>query len=70
MRLPFLKWLDSREIIIADRSVDPFEPHPDDLRAAYFYFTIFRVMSAAQPPKPEKVGIKKTQPLINSLKNK
>ncbi|KAJ0181675.1 hypothetical protein K1T71_002397 [Dendrolimus kikuchii] len=57
MRLPRLKWLDSREILSTDRSVEPFEPHPDDLRSAYFNFTIFRVMSAPQPPKPDKGAV-------------
>ncbi|XP_063839264.1 uncharacterized protein LOC135088346 [Ostrinia nubilalis] len=57
MRLPRLKWLDSREVLPTDRSAEPFEPHPDDLRSAYFNFTIFRVMSAAQPPKPEKGAV-------------
>ncbi|XP_072936598.1 uncharacterized protein [Epargyreus clarus] len=54
MRLPHLQWLDSREVLPTDRSIDPFEPHPDDLRATYFNFTVFRIMSVAQPPKPEK----------------
>ncbi|KAM3962734.1 uncharacterized protein ACR2FA_003115 [Aphomia sociella] len=57
MRLPRLKWLDSREILPNDRPIEPFEPHPDDLRATYFNFTVFRIMSAAQPPKPEKGAI-------------
>ncbi|XP_060801362.1 uncharacterized protein LOC106142986 [Amyelois transitella] len=56
MRLPRLKWLDSREILISDRSTD-FEPHPDDLRSSYFNFTVFRIMSAPQPPKPEKGAV-------------
>ncbi|KOB65186.1 Uncharacterized protein OBRU01_23103 [Operophtera brumata] len=57
MRLTRLKWLDSREILSTDRSVEPFVPHPDDLRSAYFNFTIFRVMSAVQPPKLEKGSV-------------
>ncbi|KAL0848975.1 hypothetical protein ABMA28_013361 [Loxostege sticticalis] len=57
MRLPHLKWLDCREVLPTDRSADPFEPHPDDLRSAYFNFTIFRIMSAPQPPKPEKGAV-------------
>lgn len=53
-----LKWLDLRQILPTDRPAEvdpPHEPHPDDLRSSYFYFTILRVMSAAMPPKPEKV---------------
>ncbi|CAH0404662.1 unnamed protein product [Chilo suppressalis] len=57
MRLPLLKWLDSRQIMATDRSEEPFEPHPDDLRAAFFTFTVFRIMSAPQPPKPEKGAV-------------
>ncbi|XP_053625801.1 uncharacterized protein LOC128683833 isoform X2 [Plodia interpunctella] len=57
LKLPRLRWLDSREILITDRPPDTFEPHPDDLRAAYFNFTIFRIMSAPQPPKPEKGAV-------------
>ncbi|XP_026757456.2 uncharacterized protein LOC113517096 isoform X1 [Galleria mellonella] len=56
-RLPRLKWLDSREILLTNRPIDPFEPHPNDLRSTYFNFTIFRIMSAPQPPKPEKGAI-------------
>ncbi|CAB3231283.1 unnamed protein product [Arctia plantaginis] len=54
MVLPRLKWLDSRQVLPTDRSLEPYEAHPDDLRSSYFYFTVFRVMSAPQPPKPEK----------------
>ncbi|XP_075991486.1 uncharacterized protein LOC142986750 [Anticarsia gemmatalis] len=59
MRLRRLKWLDSREIHASDRSPasETFEMHPDDLRSTYFNFTVFRVMSAAQPPKPEKGAV-------------
>ncbi|XP_047507392.1 uncharacterized protein LOC125051224 [Pieris napi] len=56
-RLPRLLWLDNREILPTDRSVEPFEPHPDDLRTAYFNFTVFRIMSAIQPPKAEKGAV-------------
>ncbi|XP_045511050.1 uncharacterized protein LOC123705971 [Colias croceus] len=53
-RFPRLQWLDCREVLPTDRSAEPFEPHPDDLRSAYFDFTVFRVISVPQPPKPEK----------------
>lgn len=54
-RLHRLKWLDLREILPTDKPVEPFEPHPDDLRSSYFYFTVMRVMSAIPLPKHEKV---------------
>ncbi|XP_059059227.1 uncharacterized protein LOC131852575 isoform X2 [Achroia grisella] len=57
MRLPRLKWLDSREILTTDRPIDPFEPHTDDLLSTYFNFTVLRIMSVPQPPKPEKGAI-------------
>lgn len=57
MRLPRLQWLDRREILPTDRPVEPFDPHPDDLRSAYFHFTVFRIMSIPPPPKPDKVLI-------------
>ena len=55
MRLPRLQWLDRREILPTDRLVEPLDPHPDELRSAYFNFTVFRIMSVPPPPKPEKV---------------
>ncbi|CAH0726498.1 unnamed protein product, partial [Brenthis ino] len=57
MRLPRLQWLDTREILPTDRPVEPFDPHPDDLRSAYFNFTVFRIMSIPPPPKPDKGAI-------------
>ncbi|XP_028034090.1 uncharacterized protein LOC114245955 [Bombyx mandarina] len=53
-RLPRLKCLDNREVLSIDRVPELLEPHPDDLRSAYFYFTVIRIMSVPQPPKPEK----------------
>ncbi|XP_063618012.1 uncharacterized protein LOC134790929 [Cydia splendana] len=55
MRLPQLQWLDSREILPTDRPDEDFwDPHPDDYRSNYFNFTILRIMSIPQPPKPDK----------------
>ncbi|VVC97253.1 unnamed protein product, partial [Leptidea sinapis] len=54
LRLPRLQWLDCREVLPSDRPQDGFEPHPDDLRSGYFNFSVFRIMSVPQPPKPEK----------------
>ncbi|XP_047042071.1 uncharacterized protein LOC124646078 isoform X2 [Helicoverpa zea] len=54
MRLTRLHYLDCREILPTDRPLEHIEMHPDDLRAAYFYFTVYRIMSAPQPPKAEK----------------
>ncbi|KAG6443996.1 hypothetical protein O3G_MSEX003177 [Manduca sexta] len=75
MLLQRLKWLDSREILPVDRSLEPFEPHPDDLRSAYFNFTILRIMSAPQPPKPEKGAtttfhVELEIPLLDSTRRK
>ncbi|CAK1549705.1 unnamed protein product [Leptosia nina] len=56
-RLLRLQWLDCREVLPTDRSAEPFEPHPEDLRSAYFNFTVFRIMSAIQPPKAEKGAV-------------
>lgn len=55
MKLQRLRWLDCREVIPMDRPSEPSEIHPDDLRSAYFNFNVYRIMSAPQPPKPEKV---------------
>ncbi|KAI5635414.1 hypothetical protein NE865_11883 [Phthorimaea operculella] len=52
-RLQRLRWLDNRQVLATDRKTS-FEPHPDDLKSAYFTFTIFRIMSAPMPPRPEK----------------
>lgn len=54
-KLPSLKYLDNREIMLSGRSEEPYEPHPDDLRSTYFFFTVLRIMSAPLPPKVEKV---------------
>ncbi|XP_063529827.1 uncharacterized protein LOC134741029 [Cydia strobilella] len=54
MRLPNLQWLDSREVLPTDRPEDFWEPHPDDYRSNYFNFTVLRIMSIPQPPKPDK----------------
>ncbi|XP_063376049.1 uncharacterized protein LOC134663574 [Cydia fagiglandana] len=55
LRLPKLQWLDSREILPTDRPDGDFwEPHPDDYRSNYFNFTVLRIMSIPQPPKPDK----------------
>lgn len=51
-----LKWLDERQVLETDRPGEQFEAHPDDLRAAYFTFSVFRVISVLQPPKAEKVN--------------
>ncbi|XP_046961259.1 uncharacterized protein LOC124530931 [Vanessa cardui] len=75
MRLPRLQWLDAREILPTDRPLEPFEPHPDDLRSAYFNFTVFRVMSVPQPPKPDKGAVTAFHvelelPLLDSMRRK
>ncbi|XP_049887737.1 uncharacterized protein LOC126381994 isoform X2 [Pectinophora gossypiella] len=53
-KLPRLRWLDNRQVLPTDRADENFEPHPDDLRSAYFVFTVIRIMSAPIPPKPDK----------------
>ncbi|OWR51868.1 hypothetical protein KGM_214113 [Danaus plexippus plexippus] len=57
IKLPRLQWLDYREVLVTDRPLEPVEPHPDDLRSAYFTFTVFRIISAPQPPKPDKGAV-------------
>ncbi|XP_022820947.1 uncharacterized protein LOC111352598 [Spodoptera litura] len=54
LKLSRLKWLDCREVLDSDRPLEFTEVHPDDLRSAYFHFTVFRIVSCPQPPKPEK----------------
>lgn len=56
-KLPSLKYLDNREITPTSRPEEPYEPHPDDLRSTYFFFTVLRIMSAPNPPKIDKVII-------------
>ncbi|KAH9644548.1 hypothetical protein HF086_002349 [Spodoptera exigua] len=56
LKLTQLKWLDCREILDSDRPFEFTEVHPDDLRSTYFHFTVFRIVSCPQPPKPEKGG--------------
>ncbi|XP_013134057.1 PREDICTED: uncharacterized protein LOC106099912 isoform X1 [Papilio polytes] len=56
-KLPRLQWLDMREVLPTDRPDEHSEIHPDDLRSTYFNFTIFRIISAPQPPKGDKGAI-------------
>nr|XP_034829213.1 uncharacterized protein LOC117986482 [Maniola hyperantus] len=75
MRLPRLQWLDSREVISTDKQKASFESNPDDLRSAYFNFTVIRIMGALQPPKPEKGAITAFHvelelPLLDSTRRK
>ncbi|CAH2066291.1 unnamed protein product, partial [Iphiclides podalirius] len=56
-KLSNLQWLDLREILHTDRSEENSETHPDDLRSTYFNFTVFRIISAPQPPKVDKGAI-------------
>ncbi|KAJ2944588.1 hypothetical protein O0L34_g3941 [Tuta absoluta] len=57
-RLQRLHWLDNRQVLKSDRKIPVgdkiFEPHPDDLKSAYFFFSIFRIMSVPLPPRPDK----------------
>lgn len=54
--LPNLLWLDDHEVLPKDRVIDPnMTVNPDDLRSAYFIFTVLRVMSVLQPQKADKV---------------
>ncbi|XP_045458709.1 uncharacterized protein LOC123669120 [Melitaea cinxia] len=74
-RLPQLQWLDCREILPTDKPSEPFEPHADDLRSAYFTFTVFRIMSVPQPPKPDKGAtttfhVELELPLLDSTRRK
>lgn len=54
-KMPGLKYLDNREIMLTNRPEEPYEPHPDDLRSTYFLFTVIRIISAPLPPKADKV---------------
>ncbi|XP_026324540.1 uncharacterized protein LOC113233601 [Hyposmocoma kahamanoa] len=53
-KMPGLKYLDNREIMLTNRPEEPYEPHPDDLRSTYFLFTVIRIISAPLPPKVDK----------------
>ncbi|XP_045768090.1 uncharacterized protein LOC123869206 isoform X2 [Maniola jurtina] len=75
MRLPGLQWLDCREVLSADKQKTSFEPNPDDLRSAYFNFTVIRIMGALQPPKAEKGAVTAFHvelelPLLDSTRRK
>ncbi|XP_068620781.1 uncharacterized protein [Battus philenor] len=56
-KLPQLQWLDLRQILATDQPEQNIETHPDDLRSTYFNFTVFRIISAPQPPKADKGAV-------------
>lgn len=68
-KLPRLQWLDMREVLPTDRPDEHSEIHPDDLRSTYFNFTIFRIISAPQPPKGDKVSINNIVLIVSKNKN-
>lgn len=54
-KMPSLKYLDNREIMLTGRPEEPYEPHPDDMHSTFFFFTVLRIMSAPFPPRVDKV---------------